>query len=219
MPYLATPVHQLHMPQRPKLGFRPESEGYSDMTIRCQQVYSELASGSTFSRIGFLCDTRSMHRTLFAPCAPPGYEDCAGSYRGEKGKCTEFSHVGIPNFALQHRSTGSTVAPQNVIGEMAKLATYIRNRLPTESPEEQYFRFACRVFRDFNIIHPYVDGNGHIARLVFAALLTIENMRLSCRWTLHERPYDGEIVAFCLAYYPDNPELLECYLYQLAVSE
>lgn len=42
----------------------------------------------------------------------------------------------------------------------------------------------------FGKIHPFLDGNGHIQRAIFAAMATEFGFPLSARFALHPRPYD-----------------------------
>ncbi|OYW84385.1 MAG: hypothetical protein B7Z20_10920, partial [Sphingobium sp. 32-64-5] len=43
----------------------------------------------------------------------------------------------------------------------------------------------------FGKIHPFLDGNGHIQRALFAAAATELGIPLSSRFAIHPRPFDG----------------------------
>jgi hypothetical protein len=64
---------------------------------------------------------------------------------------------------------------------------------------------AASVFYALGIMHPFLDGNGHIQRLVFAAcIFDRPNLELLDTWSIHIRPYGEEIV---LAF--EKPDLHE----------
>jgi hypothetical protein len=52
----------------------------------------------------------------------------------------------------------------------------------------------CRLFYVYGLLHPFIDGNGHIQRLIFSAcLLERKDLKLHPQWTVHPRPYDIEM--------------------------
>ena len=69
--------------------------------------------------------------------------------------------------------------------------------------------FGCSIdglkppFAVFGFIHPFLDGNGHIQRLILAAcVFERADIELLQSWTIHPRPY-GEDVALAF----EKPEL------------
>ncbi|MDY0371756.1 MAG: Fic family protein [Sphaerochaetaceae bacterium] len=46
---------------------------------------------------------------------------------------------------------------------------------------------AADITRDFILIHPYRDGNGHLSRFIISAFL-IPLGRFPHQWTIHPRP-------------------------------
>jgi hypothetical protein len=67
------------------------------------------------------------------------------------------------------------------------------NAPTTESPD-QLFKRAAEIFYIFGLIHPYLDGNGHVQRLIFAAaIMQRTELTLLPTWTIHPRPYDIEM--------------------------
>lgn len=61
--------------------------------------------------------------------------------------------------------TGSrypTPAPEKIPGQMADLVQWMRDNGPSLHP----VRFAAQVHKRFVFIHPFIDGNGRIARLL-----------------------------------------------------
>src|SRR5262245_8573613 len=64
----------------------------------------------------------------------------------------------------------------------------------TPVSREQHFAAATKLFFVFGLIHPYLDGNGHIQRLIFtAAIRQHSELKLRPSWTIHPRPYDVEM--------------------------
>lgn len=51
-----------------------------------------------------------------------------------------------------------------------------------------------QIFYTFGLIHPFLDGNGHIQRLIFSAcIFERPDLELVSKWTIHPRPYEEEI--------------------------
>jgi len=51
-----------------------------------------------------------------------------------------------------------------------------------------------RLFYIFGLVHPFLDGNGHVQRLIFSAcVMERGSLQLSEAWTIHPRPYGLEI--------------------------
>jgi hypothetical protein len=46
------------------------------------------------------------------------------------------------------------------------------------------------IFARLGKTHPFLDGNGHVQRAVFAAMATEFGYPLSSRFTIHPRPFD-----------------------------
>ena len=55
-----------------------------DMATHCAALLDEIVSDPVRRR-DILGDPRNLHRELFAPFAPPGHGDYAGTYRGTRG--------------------------------------------------------------------------------------------------------------------------------------
>jgi Fic family protein len=70
---------------------------------------------------------------------------------------------------------------------MASLSQEIRVLLESQLTDDQFVTAAGLIFFHFGYIHPFLDGNGHIQRLVFGTLVVERGLRLSSAWTIHPR--------------------------------
>jgi len=158
---------------------------------RCLEILR--TSGSDF-RKAFVADPRDVHRQLFCMVAPPNQPEYAGSYRGTPGTSLEgrpvtlVSQIGQEPQLLQ--------IPALVMGDM----TGFYNRWVNEYFRDvaslnrtDVIRRVSKIFYAFGRIHPFLDGNGHVQRLIFAAcMFERADMQLLPSWTIHPRPYDIE---------------------------
>jgi fido (protein-threonine AMPylation protein) len=158
-------------------------------------------------------DTRPVHLRLFRDLCPPGFEYYAGHYRGELKRCLKDYRVMV----RADPRVGSS--PEKVSGQMAELAVAIRAGLasldtffngPGVSRGEKVLSavaFACRVFVQFLTIHPYANGNGHVARFCLVAILARYGIFLT-GWSVDPRPEPpyGELITH---YRDGHVELLE----------
>lgn len=67
---------------------------------------------------------------------------------------------------------------------------------------------ASRVFEALLRIHPYVNGNGHIARLIVWCILGRYGY-WPLRWTIDPRPTFPEYTVAIKEYRSGNPDMLE----------
>jgi fido (protein-threonine AMPylation protein) len=124
-------------------------------------------------------DSRAIHGYLFSLLAPREYLYYAGHYRGENFPCLKNyyagiqvdSSVGFPPFLIEER--------------MEKIAQWVRegmraldatHQLPDTqvSPEDKLLNtvtFACAIFAEVLRVHPYANGNGHVARFILWCIL------------------------------------------------
>lgn len=169
--------------------------------------------------VELIANTRSVHRALFADLCPSGYEYYAGHYRGEAHRCLEFYPVGI------HSDSRVGSPSERVNGEMAALAVSIRASLAgidaahgkpeaiLTAADKLMFSvaYACRLFVEFLTIHPYANGNGHIARWMLAAVLRRNGYRLN-GFPIEPRPPDPPYTDMIFRYRNGEIEVLEEYV-------
>ncbi|MEM9447826.1 MAG: Fic family protein [Cyanobacteria bacterium P01_E01_bin.6] len=150
-----------------------------------------------------LVDTRSIHQHLFSELTPLNLEFVAGHYRGEDYEELKNWHVGIKG----NRLVGCP--PELVIQVMGMFRQRINNGLSlldeicqTKNYSERLKAtnlFACETFVKMTQIHPYVNGNGHIARFMLIAVFkqygfTVKN------FPIDPRPKDSRYIEFLRLY-------------------
>lgn len=118
-------------------------------------------------------DTTDLHGAYFKDLVPNGFEYYAGNYRGSRFKC--LRNRGVKVEADPRVGT----APREVASAMAGLARQIetaidkldRLRGPKEEHLLETITTVCEVHVAFLTVHPYLNGNGHMARFILVALL------------------------------------------------
>ena len=73
--------------------------------------------------------------------------------------------------------------------------------------------FACRVFEIFLRVHPYANGNGHVARFLIWSILGRYDYWPQ-QWPIEPRPPDPPDSQLIVEYRNGNPEPLEQYVLQ-----
>jgi fido (protein-threonine AMPylation protein) len=177
------------------------------------KVWSELRTSCRDKKLEFLTDTRSIHETLFRASTPVGYDFYAGHYRGEK-----FPGLETRIATMRYRSPidGATrltrfTDPKDVQDELTVLKTKVVDLQSKRMDELSYFIESVSIFRRFSTIHPYLNGNGRISRLMLALLAEMKGIRVKDNWTYHIRPY-GNFMGIYFQEYPKNPHTLVAYL-------
>ena len=156
---------------------------YSDDPRKSRVFVSALADVGEIVRtarsVEIFADTRSIHRRLFRDLCPPGHEYYAGHYRGEDYRCLKFNNVTIPSDPrvglTARRVPGEMITfGQSVLAEIAAVDSGSTQRSTTAGKAERLIFTvvtACRLFVRFLTIHPYVNGNGHVARFLLTGFL------------------------------------------------
>lgn len=161
-------------------------------------------------------DTRIIHRHLFSELIPPGYDYYAGHYRGENYRCLLYYRVHVPG------DPHVAYEPSSVWLGMREAARVIRDGLavldanrdipdvliPRPQKVLQVVVFACRVFEFFLRVHPYTNGNGHVARLLVWCLLGRYGY-WPRSWPVEPKPSDPPYTQLIVAYRNGNREPLE----------
>jgi hypothetical protein len=191
------------------------------MQQRCDALLGDIVSNAD-RRKSILTDPRDLHRELFSDFTPLGYCEYAGTYRGTAGTSLESRSVdaaGVWDPSQRYTFT----APENVEAAMKVLLTSTTNTLVGKKTDYQNLVSASIAFGFFGMIHPFLDGNGHMQRAIFAATITEFGYPLSSRFAIHPRPFDtvfammlelfskgrpaveGPLLAEYLGYFVDGP--------------
>lgn len=153
-------------------------------------------------------DTRPLHRQLFGNRAP----EVAGLYRGTPARRSR-----TPRAPLSWRAATPVCArdpcpePWVVGPAMAALGDRIGALWDSPARGDAAFDALAGVTHGFLAIHPYLDGNGHIYRLMAITLAPRFGLTPRADFTLHPRPYD-HLMSLGLQWFPDHPGPLSAYL-------
>jgi len=140
-------------------------------------------------------DGRTTHAVVFLGFAPAAHPRYVGNYRGDPlCPCLREYVVGIPS----DRRVG--YPPSEVHAAMAEFVVRVGKsvrvldlaqgvREPAANKLYTIVVVACRLFEEFLRIHPYANGNGHMARWLVCALLARYG-HATKRWTVEPRPPD-----------------------------
>lgn len=123
-----------------------------------------------------LMDTRDLHKKLFNGLTPSNMKYFAGHYRGENFQYLKNYEVKV--------NRDECIKAKFVEDSMKKFNQYIYfglyklDNLPKNVSNSAKFQiivttFACDIFIKFLKIHPYANGNGHIARFILLAVLNL----------------------------------------------
>lgn len=180
---------------------------------RCAEILEALRRAAPAEQRAFLLDSRAVHRQLFHDLVPEGAPWCAGTWRGQTNTPLESTRavVRVPSGAgLLPRVP--VCPPDQVLARISRLAVRIRAVLGAREIDDLTWLGRCgRILHDFFDIHPYLDGNGHVGRLMMAVLAHIRGVPVSPAWTVHPAPY-GPAFSLALQQYPHHPDLFTHFL-------
>ncbi len=140
-------------------------------------------------------DTRSWHRDFFAGLTPKGFAYYAGHYRGENFPCLKEREVGVPSDpTLGHAAVTVQLEMKAFANSLDDIFRTLKISWGAQevlfSREQKVYRtveLAAAAFADFLHIHPYLDGNGHMGRLLVVAILARFGI-YPARWPVDPRP-------------------------------
>lgn len=159
------------------------------MTTRCAVLLADIIADPK-RRQAIFSDPRDLHRELFASFAPPGHGEYAGAYRGTVGTSLANRRISSDS-QMEPGKQYEFCLPAEVPARMDQLLQQTRDLLGDASTDDFGKLIALTyTFCWFGKIHPFLDGNGHVQRAIFAAMATEFGYPLSARFAIHPRPYD-----------------------------
>lgn len=163
------------------------------LEVTCSGELQRLARASSQERLGFICDSREVHHRLYSALAPAEHPEYAGTYRGTLGTTLEGRRSGVFREDGFHQEFAAPEKVDQLMNMVADQATKIFT-MPLSTNADIVLLEIVRLFYIFGLVHPFLDGNGHVQRLIFAAsVMERGSLQLSEAWTIHPRPYDLEI--------------------------
>jgi hypothetical protein len=172
------------------------------VTSRCSDLLAHLYDDpSSFNAFGYC--TKVGHKYIFRGVAPKACKYLAGNYRGTMGCLKNYevsagkdSRVGYPSLVV---AVSMASFETRLASSFAAYEKLLQNPTVEKNPPLQLVHFLTMV-SDFLVlflsIHPYANGNGHMARLGVLVLLRRYNFWPK-NWPLDERPnYVSHIVEY-----------------------
>lgn len=179
----------------------PDFDGV--MGAHCVELLAQIISDPAL-RQRIVVDPCSLHRELFLSFAPPTHPEYAGTYRGTLATALESRRMSAPS-ELGPETEFEFVLPSEVPARMQALLKETSGLLAGPSDDDTAKLLGLSyTFCWFGKIHPFLDGNGHIQRAVFAAMATEFGLPLSRRFAIHPRPYD-RLLATALEKFTRSP--------------
>lgn len=190
--------------------------GHEDaVRARTRFAVRELALSNRARNVEVMKDTRSFHRSYFANLTPAGYDYYAVNYRGSNFACLQYCAVGVRSDPRVGHDPGMVAHNMQIfsakISQALSEADLFRSYSSAlVSDEDKLFRtveIAAALFVFFLEIHPYVNGNGHMGRLILMCFLNVYGIRLS-RFSVHPRPADPPYSKFIAEHRSGNQKPL-----------
>lgn len=181
---------------------------------RSEDLLDKLTSLEYDELLPWLVDTRPIHEELFDGVVPEYLRESVGVYRGKVNSVVEKRYASATYNRKDGKLSRKCFAPPFVVeSKMSRLADYIEETLSITCSEDLVIRRMACTAHSFLNIHPYIDGNGHICRLLLSAIASHKNIDIKKDWTIHPRPY-GKPFIMCLRVYLQHPDLLHYYMYK-----
>lgn len=161
-------------------------------------------------------DTRPVHYQLFNRLTPPGHPYFAGHYRGENFPCLANYAVGVPadpmvGIPSSQVQVAMAQFGQDLLTAAAVLDVFFTQPDAQATQEEKLYSavvIAARAFQEVLTIHPYANGNGHMARFLVWLLLGRYGYWPS-KWTIDPRPNVASYSAAISSHRREHPAPLE----------
>ena len=166
------------------------ASGYDGaMTARCDRLLAEIVADPG-RRQAILADPRDLHRQLFASFTPTAHPEYAGTYRGTPDTPLADRRMSAES-QIDPGMEYEFCPPGEVPWLMTELRVNTRSLLNEPNPDDYDKLIALTyTFCRFGKIHPFLDGNGHVQRAVFAVMAMEFGFPLSPRFAIHPRPFD-----------------------------
>ena len=208
----------MHPVDCPAWEYRDHSGSSGAIRRQLQRILVHFRSVGS-DTLGVVSDTRGLHRQLFKELTPNGHNYYAGNYRGSDFRCLKFYPVSVQGDPRVGYLAEDVHAAMRRLFDVVRLGIVGLNEsfaLPNAKLSRQtklHFLvvLVSRMFVQFLTIHPYVNGNGHIARRMVWALLGRFGYWPK-QWPIEPRTTEPEYVSTIRAYRSGQPQHLEHYI-------
>jgi hypothetical protein len=155
---------------------------------------ASLLRSNGFDILGVLRDSRWIHKNMFLRLAPKGMKYLAGGYRGDPKGALKNCTATIPSNPLVGSPPAKVATDMAVFAADATAAVLRLDGLhgDTTCPDDDRLiatvEVACRLIAEFLLIHPYANGNGHVARFMLLGILARYGYQMK-NFDLHPAPF------------------------------
>lgn len=186
------------------------------LTRRTEALLLAIRASDNGKKLRNARDTRAIHGQYFVDLTPDGFPYFAGKYRGEPFRCLEDYEVGVPGDAVVGHTAATIPAEMDEfssrLAEAIKLLDYELSapNVLFDEPSKllAHVRVVVALFVEFLEIHPYANGNGHMARFLMLALFGRHDIYPSKAWSIDPRPADPPYTNLIKAFRQGNEDPL-----------
>jgi len=162
---------------------------------RANKILIEILSSDDDGKVSLCFDTRPKHETYFFELTPPNLPHFAGHYRGERYECLEGYRVHIPSDSRVGHDPADVLKNMDAFKRDIKKAVddcdsiwrLDSSKFSEDEKLNRTIKLLVALFVYFLEIHPYANGNGHMARLILISLLSRYKIFLS-QWLIEPKP-------------------------------
>jgi fido (protein-threonine AMPylation protein) len=161
------------------------------LASRCSLALSRLSAASEVDALAALADPREIHRSLYRDLAPEDCPEAAGNFRGSNHPSLEDCVV----FSSFNETEGTTniAGPREVRELWGDYAAMLRDYGSRKvSTIDQKLTVVASLMIFFGVIHPFIDGNGHVQRITVQFLIERDGFKMTPAWRIHPCPYGEE---------------------------
>jgi hypothetical protein len=183
---------------------------------KCEAFLVHLRTGNV-DTLSTTAETRPTHHDWFDGLTPAGHAYFAGHYRGEDFERLRAYPVGVegdwrvgtqpdrvaPEMAAFNIRVGAAIAALDQGTQMVGV--------DGASKLNMIVVVACKLFEDFLRIHPYANGNGHIARAIIWLVMG-RYKKWPRAWTIEPRTSDKRYAYLIVEARNGNREPLEQFI-------
>ncbi|MHB8383953.1 MAG: Fic family protein [Candidatus Binataceae bacterium] len=211
-------MHRLHPSDCAQFEYEQHHKRNQVLRSEIPKILGELRRGVITTEQA-AADSRTIHARIFSSLTPPGFSYFAGHFRGEDFRCLKYYTVGVAGDPRVGH------APETVKAAMDALIYRVRSALAKidmlTDPLAQFtysIRLACNIFELLLRIHPYANGNGHMARLAVWAILGRYG-RWPERWPVEPRPPTEPYILLIQQYRSGNRQPLEEFMIRIVLGQ